>query len=135
MTTKYFGLFFPSTMKASDAVSYILSMTTDQIVNNYSLWSTHCLRAEHFISITKTSRGSFELSLFLSGESHVKTVNFESMPSAHAQTLFFLPVLPLSLSRRSSDVKTVSYCLIYIFQNILFFKKNIFFYISFFIFL
>ena len=59
MTTKYFGIFFLSKMKASDAVSYILSMTTDQIVNNYTLWSTNCPRAEHFISIwfsLKTSR-------------------------------------------------------------------------------
>ena len=45
----------------SDAVSSILSMTTDQIVNNYTLWSTNCPRAEHFIAIAKTSRGSFEL--------------------------------------------------------------------------
>ena len=48
-------------MKASDAVSYILPMTSNQIVNNDTLWSTNCPRAEHFISIAKTSRGSFEL--------------------------------------------------------------------------
>ena len=46
LTTKYFGIFFPRKMKASDAVSYILSMTTDQIVYNYTLWSTNCPRAE-----------------------------------------------------------------------------------------
>ena len=61
LTTKYFGIFFPSKMKASDGVSYILSMITDQIVNNYTLRSTNCPRAEHFISFAKTSRGSFEL--------------------------------------------------------------------------
>ena len=61
LTTKYLGIFFPSKVKASDAVSYILSMTTDQIVNNYTLWSTNCPWAEHFISIAKTPRGSFVL--------------------------------------------------------------------------
>ena len=61
LTTKYFGIFFASTIKASDAVSYILSMKTDQIVNNYTLWSTNCPRAEYLISIARTSRGSFEL--------------------------------------------------------------------------
>ena len=48
-------------MKASDPGSYILSITNDQIVNNYTLWSTNCPRAEDFISIAKTSRGSSEL--------------------------------------------------------------------------
>ena len=61
MTTKYFRIFFPSKMKASDAVSYILSMTTDQFVNNYTIWSTNCPWAKLFISIAKTSRRSFEL--------------------------------------------------------------------------
>ena len=60
--------------------------------------------------------------MVLRGESHVKIVNFKSIPSANAPTLFLPPVLlPVPL-RRSSDAKIVTHCLISFFE-IFFFSQ------------
>ena len=55
-------------------------MTTDQIVNNYTLWSNNCPRAEHFISISPGVRAQ-------------ESRNFQILPTKveHLKTYTLLP--------------------------------------------